>query len=447
MLSLQPFRTLWLIVSALLVTSSGLFAQEFTRETPNVIGTLGSADRIFLLLCAVLVFMMQAGFCLLELGFSRAKNSISVVMKNILDFSIASVVFLVGVGFMFGTTMGGWVGMGSWDHLFSQPANGDFWVFWIFQMMFVGTASTIASGAMSERTKFVGYIFYSVILAGAIYPLLGHWAWGSQGAAFGLGGDKGWLEARGFLDFAGGTVVHGVGGACALAGVLVVGPRVGRFSPDGSPRLMVGHNLPLASLGLFLLWFGWFGFNGGSLGSAGPELGGIFVNTALSAAVGAVIAMVARWILDGRPDPAITINGALAGLVSISAGCNVVSPLAAIAIGFVGGLVATFGESLLLKFRIDDVVGAIPVHLFAGLWGTLAVGLFHRDGFDSYLFSTQAVGSLSICLAAFAAAFLVFKVIDWTIGLRVSDEDQEDGLDFSQHAANAYPDFLTNDQS
>ena len=348
---------------------------------------------------------------------------------------------------MFGATVSGWFGFGGWDHLFSRPANGDFWVFWLLQMMFVGVATTIASGAMAERTRFVGYLVFTVILAGIIYPVLGHWAWGSHGGAFGLGGDPGWLEHRGFHDFAGATVVHGVGGACALAGVLVVGPRVGRYAADGTPRLMVGHNLPLAALGAFLLWFGWYGLNGGALGKAGPELGGIFVNTTLAASFGAIAAMLSRWVVDGRPDISITINGALAGLVSISAAADVVSPFSAFAIGMVGGLVATFGEMILTRFRVDDVVGAVPVHLLAGLWGTLAVALFHRDGFDSYAFSTQAIGSLSICLAAFVTGFIVFKLIDWTIGLRVSDEDQEDGLDFSEHAANAYPDFVTTDQN
>lgn len=430
----------------LLVSAMGAEVEVESETISELAGTLSGIDRVFLVFCACLVFMMQSGFCLLELGFSQAKNSINVIMKNLLDFSLASVAFLVGVVFMFGNSVSGWIGLGGWDHLFTQPANGDFWVFWLFQAMFVGTASTIASGAMAERTRFVGYLIYTVVLSGLIYPVLGHWAWGSHGGAFGMAGNKGWLEGMGFLDFAGGTVVHGVGGACALAGILVVGPRAGRFGPDGLPRLMVGHNLPMAALGALLLWFGWYGFNGGSLKHAGPALGGILVNTTLAAAFGAITAMLPRWVMDGRPDAAVTINGALAGLVSITAGANVVSPFSALAIGMIGGLLATFGEVALIKCRIDDVVGAVPVHLFAGVWGTIAVSLFHMGGFDSQLFFVQVLGTGSICFAAFAAAFIAFKTIDLLIGLRASDEDQEDGLDFSEHAANAYPDFVTTDQ-
>ena len=412
---------------------------------------LSNVDRAFVLICAFMVFIMQGGFCLLELGMARAKNCINVVMKNLLDFAVAALVFLIGFVFMFGPTQGGWVGFGGFEYLVDPATNPDLWVFLVFQMMFVGTASTIASGAMAERTGFVGYLCFTVVLSLVIYPVIGHWAWGSGAGSFGFGGSAGWLEEKGFLDFAGSTVVHGVGGACALAGVLVVGPRRGRFAADGTPRLIVGHNLPFAALGTFLLWFGWFGFNAGSnltsgVSATGPELGGIVLNTVIAPAVGAITAMISLWIVDGRPDVNIALNGALAGLVSITAGCNVGPPLAALAIGMIGGLVTTFGGILLEKMRIDDVVSAVPVHLFAGIWGTLAVGLFHRNGFDSSLLTTQATGCLSMCLAAFIAAFIVFKLIDLTIGLRASDDDQEDGLDFAEHSATGYPDFVTIDQ-
>ncbi len=423
-------------------------AQEPPQEaSPGGLSPMPDIDRIFILFCAFLVFMMQAGFCLLELGFARAKNSINVIMKNLLDFSIAVMVFLVGFVFMYGPSQGGWIGFGGWDYLVNMTSNPDIWTFWVYQAMFVAAAATIASGAMAERTRFVGYLCYTVILSGFIYPFLGHWAWGNHAGAAGFGGDMGWLQQRGFLDFAGATVVHGVGGAAALAGILVLGPRVGRFASDGTPRLMVGHNLPMAALGTFLLWFGWFGFNAGSLGKAGPELGLIVVNTLLAPSFGAVSAMASRWIVDGRPDVAITLNGALAGLVSITACCNVVSPLSALAIGMIGGLITTFGGIMLEKLRIDDVVGAVPVHLLGGLWGTLAVALFHRDGFDGSLLVTQAIGGGACCFAAFVLAFIAFKSIDVLVGLRATEEEQEDGLDFSEHAANAYPDFLTTDQS
>ncbi len=409
-------------------------------------GSMTNADRGLVIACAFMVFLMQGGFCMLELGFSRAKNSINVIMKSLLGFSLTAIVFLVGFTFMFGNSVNGWLGMGGWDYLFAAPANADLWVFWMFQVMLVGIAGTIASGAMAERTRFIGYLCYVVVLAGVIYPVLGHWAWGSLAGNFGLGGDQGWLEARLFHDFAGGTVVHGVGGACALAGLLAVGPRRGRFAADGTARLIVGHNLPLAALGAFLLWFGWLGLHVGAHGNAGPEIGMIAVNTTVAPAFGALSAMISRWVVDGRPDGAITLNGALAGLVAISAGCDVVAPFAALAIGTIGGLVATFGSILLEKLRLDDTVDAVPVHLFAGIWGSLAVGLFYKGESGQVSLVTQAIGSFGVCLAAFVFAFVAFKMIDLVIGLRAGDEDQEDGLDFAEHAANAYPDFVTTDQ-
>ncbi len=399
----------------------------------------------FLLFCAALVFLMQAGFCLLELGCVRAKNCLNVVMKNAVDFCIAILCFLfIGFGLMFGKSVGGWVG-GDIQWLSNFQGGSDIWVFFIFQAVFVATAATIVSGAMAERTKFVGYVLYTILITAIIYPVLGHWAWGAGagGLEENFGGTEGWLESKLFTDFAGSTVVHGVGGACALAGVLVVGPRRGRFAKDGTPLLITGHNIPLVALGTFLLIFGWFGFNCGSNLVAGAEIGRIAVNTLVAAAAAGLTGMMAFWFRDGRPDPLSTLNGILGGLVSITACCHTVTPASAMMIGAVGGLVSTLGAEALLKFGIDDVVGAIPVHLFNGIWGTLCVAIFNENGFQVSNLGVQALGAFGMTGAAFAVAYGGFLLIHRTVGLRATEEEEEDGLDFSEHASNAYPDFRT----
>lgn len=410
------------------------------------LGAMGDVNRFFILFCALLGLVMLAGFYLLELGLVRAKNSVNASMKHLMSLAAISLAFLFSVVFMFGDTAGGWIGTGGWEYVWDGPLNEDFWLYWFFHFVLAAIAGAVALSAMAERARFAGLLVFSAVFATVIYPVGGHWAWGSHGVTFGMGGGSGWLEQRGFRDFAGGTVVHGVGGACALAGVLVAGRRTGRFGPHGIPRLIPGHNLPLATLGAFLVWIGWFGFIAGASGSPGSQLGELMVNTLLAAALGALAAMICRWVMDGRPNAAIAIQGAVAGLVSISAGCDVVTPLSSMAIGLFGGMIAAFGGIALEKLRIDDVVNAVPVHLFAGFWGTLAVAWFHRDGFDAVLLSTQAMGSASLCLAAFSVAFLVFKAIDLTIGLRATVQEQEDGLDFSDHAANGYPDFVTTEK-
>ncbi|MBK1790505.1 ammonium transporter [Persicirhabdus sediminis] len=400
-------------------------------------------NTTFVLISAALVFFMQAGFCLLELGCVRAKNCLNVVMKNAVDFCIAMICFLfVGFGLMFGATAMGLLGT---EITWLSTFNGDsqLWVFWIFQAVFVATAATITSGAMAERTTFIGYCAYTVLISGIIYPILGHWSWGSFAGDYapGFGGTSGWLESLGFSDFAGSTVVHSIGGACALAGVLVIGPRKGRFAKNGDPLLISGHNIPLVALGTFILCFGWFGFNCGSNLAAGNEIGRIAVNTMVAAASGGLLGLAAFWIRDGRPEPLSTMNGILGGLVAITACCNVVTPASAVIIGAIAGVVSTLGSELLLKFKIDDVVGAIPVHLFNGIWGTLSVALFNEAGFAGKQLGVQALGAFSTSIAAFVAAFIGFKIIHATIGLRASEEEEEDGLDFSEHASNAYPDF------
>ncbi|CAN5914353.1 ammonium transporter [soil metagenome] len=404
-------------------------------------------NYVWIILTGVLVFNMQAGFAMVELGFARAKNSINIIMKNFLDFCIGALVFLfVGFGLMFGTSWKGLVGIDSF-WLSNFPADSGLWVFWFFQVVFAGTACTIVSGAMAERTKFVGYLVYAGLLAGFIYPICGHWAWGSFGGGFGVGGEKGWLEALGFIDFAGSTVVHGVGGACALAGIMVIGPRVGRFGKDGTPRLIAGHNIPLAALGTFLLWFGWFGFNAGSTLIASGGIGRIVVNTTIAPAAAALTAMVSMWFVQGKPDVGITLNGCLGGLVGITACCSNITPASSFAVGLVAGLLTTFATISIERLGLDDAVGAVPVHLVNGWWGTLSVAFFNEKGFDPKQLGIQALGTFSITLTAFVVCYAVFKAVHLTIGLRASDQEQKDGLDFSEHSSNAYPDFHTSEQA
>lgn len=406
-----------------------------------------NVNTVWMIVAGSLVFLMQAGFAMVELGFSRAKNSINIIMKNFLDFSISVIVFMfLGFGLMFGASASGWIGTnGFW--LSNHAGNDTLWAFWFFQAVFAGTACTIVSGAMAERTKFVGYLIYAGLLAGIVYPIGGHWAWGSFGGGFGVGGDKGWLEAMGFVDFAGSTVVHGCGGACALAGILVVGARHGRFAKDGTPRLIAGHNIPLAALGVFILWFGWFGFNAGSTLIGDGTIGRIAVNTTIAPAAAALSAMVSMWFVQGRPDVGITLNGSLGGLVGITACCANISPASALIVGLIAGIITTVATIALERMQIDDAVGAVPVHLANGWWGTLSVALFNMDGFDAHKLGVQALGTFSITLTSFVLCFAIFKAVDLIVGLRASENEQIDGLDFAEHSANAYPDFQTTEQA
>lgn len=408
-------------------------------------GLRKDVDTVFVLVCAALVFFMQAGFCLLELGFVRAKNCLNVVMKNVSDFCVSIATYLlIGFSLMFGSSIGGWVG-GDVAWLSGFKGDSSIWVFWLFQAVFAATAATIASGSMAERTKFSGYLAYSVMISAFIYPVLGHWAWGSfaGGLEPGFGGDQGWLEAIGFADFAGSSVVHGIGGACALAGIMVLGARKGRFTTEGTPRLIAGHNIPLAALGTLILTFGWFGFNCGSNLVVGSSLGRIGVNTIVAASTGGLFAMLAFWFRDGRPSPARMLNGVLGGLVAITACCHIVTPVSALILGAVAGIISSVGEDALIRLKLDDVVGAIPVHLFNGIWGTLCVAIFNEEGFSIHNLGIQALGTFSICGTAFIVSYLGFLLIRSTIGLRATLEEEEDGLDFTEHASNAYPDFTT----
>ncbi len=391
---------------------------------------------------AFLVFFMQAGFAMVEAGFTRAKNAVNILMKNLMDFSVGTITFAaVGFGLMFGES-NGFCGTG---HFFlSDMGDGVLswnWTFLIFQTVFAATAATIVSGAMAERTKFIGYLAYSVCITLFIYPIFGSWAWG------GLLDGGGWLEGKGFLDFAGSTVVHSVGGWLALAGAIVLGPRIGKYGPDRKPKAIMGHNIPLAALGVFILWFGWFGFNPGSTTTGDGSIGYIAVTTNLAAAAGAIVAMCVSWIVLKKPDASMSLNGALAGLVAITAPCDGVSPMGAAIIGAVGGALVVFSVLFIDNvLKIDDPVGAVSVHGVCGAWGTLSCGLFNLD---SGLFYGGGLGQLGVQAlgvgAAFAWAFglglVIFFAISKTIGLRVTAEEELKGLDIGEHGMEAYTGF------
>ncbi|MHC4725984.1 MAG: ammonium transporter [Planctomycetota bacterium] len=392
-------------------------------------------------IAAFLVFFMQAGFAMVEAGFTRAKNAVNILMKNLMDFSVGTLAFfLIGFGLMFGksnglfgTTLFGMSGV--------EPGSDWNWTFLIFQTVFAATAATIVSGAMAERTKFVGYLAYSFFITLFIYPIFGSWAWG------GLLDGGGWLENLGFLDFAGSTVVHSIGGWLALAGAVLLGPRIGKYGPDGKPKAILGHNIPLAALGVFILWFGWFGFNPGSTTTGDGSIGYIAVTTNLAAAAGAIVAMIISWIIMKKPDASMALNGALAGLVSITAPCDGVSPVGAIMVGAIGGslvvLSVMFIDNIL---KVDDPVGAVSVHGVCGLWGTLSVGLFNMDSGLFYggglkQLGVQALGAGAAFVWAFGLGLALFYGIKKTVGLRVTSEEELKGLDIGEHGMEAYSGF------
>ncbi len=395
--------------------------------------SLTATDTVWIAVAAALVFFMQAGFALLESGLSRAKNSLNVVMKNYMDLCVGTLVFwAIGYGLMFGTSSTGWFGE---DGFMLSQADSTTWAMLLFQIMFAATAATIASGAMAERTRYVGYLCGAVVITGVIYPLYGNWAWNSNG----------WLAELGFIDFAGSTVVHSIGGWCALAGVLVLGPRLGRFDKNGKPRDLPGHNLSYVALGGFILWFGWFGFNGGSTLSASVDIARVNLNTQLAAAAGAVGSTLYR-MLSRRPVLLTeTVNGSLAGLVAVTAGCAVMSPGFAVLTGLVAGALAALGARLMLSMRLDDVVGAVPVHAFAGAWGTLAAGLFYEgDLFNPERITVQLLGIVVAFCWAFFAALIMYLAVSVIAGLRAPALHEQRGLDLSEHAETGYPEFPQN---
>ncbi len=407
---------------------------------PTVADLQVNLNIVWTAVAAFLVFFMQAGFAMVETGFTRAKNACNIMMKNLMDFSMGTIAWwLIGFGLMFGA---GGVLFGTTHFAASDYSASELnWTFWIFQCVFAGTAATIVSGAMAGRTKFTGYLAYSAVICGLIYPISGHWAWGSL---FGIG--EGWLEKMKFLDFAGSTVVHSCGAWLALAGAITLGPRIGKYGPDGKSRAIPGHNIPLAALGVFILWFGWFGFNPGSTTTGDSSIGYIAMTTNLAAAAGAIVAMIVSWIRFGKPDTGMSLNGVLAGLVAITAGCNCVTPIGAIVIGGVAGLLVVLAVEFVDKvLKIDDPVGAVSVHGVCGVWGTLALSFFQNGPSEDYSvmgqFITQLTGAGAMFVWAFGCGMILFNLIKFTIGLRASKEDEMRGLDISEHGNEAYYGF------
>lgn len=438
---MKAIYILLVIVASVLGTFTGLWAGDdpptplTNKQAIDLVQT--HANYLWTLVAAALVFFMQAGFAMVEAGFTRAKNAVNIMMKNLMDFSLGSLAFwAIGFGLMFGVSKAGLFGTSGF-FLSDFKAGSDPWVlaFWMFQVVFAATAATIVSGAMAERTKFTGYLVYSVFISGLIYPVFGSWAWG------GLYKGGGWLESLGFIDFAGSTVVHSVGGWAALAGAIVLGPRIGKYDKAGNVKPILGHNMPLAALGVFILWLGWFGFNPGSTTAANKDIAMIFVNTNLAAAAGAVLAMFTSWVRFGKPEVGMSLNGALAGLVAITSPCATVSPLSAVAIGAVAGILVVFSVFFFDRIKVDDPVGAISVHGVNGAWGTLAAGIFNMGGTSLKIIGVQVLGIVTCFLWTFITAFVLFKVIDKIIGLRVSPEEEAEGLDSTEHGGIAYPDF------
>lgn len=420
-------------------------------------------DTLWVLVAGMLVFFMNLGFGLVESGFCRAKNTVNIISKNFIVFAVSTIAFFaIGWGLMFGDGNGflGLKGLFFLGGADNSPAVGDAYsgvysaMSWtgvpllakfFFQLVFAGTAATIVSGAVAERIKYISFIVFSFLLVAFVYPVTGHWIWGG-----------GWLSKLGFWDFAGSTAVHSVGAWAALAGVLVLGPRIGKYAKDGSVRPIPGHNMTSAMTGALVLWLGWFGFNPGSTMAADPNaISHIVVTTNLAAAAGALAATAVAWALLGKPDIGMTINGALAGLVGITAGCAFVSPGSSLVIGAIAGGLVVLGVQFFDKLKIDDPVGALAVHGIGGIFGTLAVGLFAQDaiapgttgnglffGGGFSLLAKQAIGVAAVGATVFAVSLVLWLLIKATLGVRVSQEEELEGLDVGEHGNRAYPDFV-----
>lgn len=420
-------------------------------------------DTVWVLLAAMLVFFMNLGFALVESGFARAKNTVNIISKNFIVFAVSTIAFLVvGWGLMYGDGNGfiGLKGLFMLGGADNSPATGDAYqgvysaLGWagvplmakfFFQLVFAGTAATIVSGAVAERIKYLSFIAFSFVLVAFVYPVVGHWIWGG-----------GWLAGLGFWDFAGSTVVHSVGAWAALAGVLVLGPRLGKFGADGKARALPGHNMTSAMTGALILWLGWFGFNPGSTMAADPmAISHIMVTTNLSAAAGALVSTAVAWKVLGKPDLGMTINGMLGGLVGITAGAAFVSIGSSLVIGAIAGAIVVFGVLLLDRVHLDDPVGALAVHGMGGIFGTLAVGLFAQDsiapgttgdglffGGGLGLLGSQVLGVLAVGAFVFGISLVTWLAIKATMGVRVSEEEEIEGLDVGEHGNRAYPDFV-----
>ena len=403
---------------------------------------LSEVFGIWFLIGAAFVFFMQAGFAMVETGFTRAKNAGNIIMKNLMDFCIGTVVFMfLGFGILLGEdTLGGFIGIPTLG-IITDYANFD-WSNFVFNLVFCATTATIVSGAMAERTNFLSYCIYSGIISAVVYPIEAHWIWGG-----------GWLAQMGFHDFAGSCAIHMVGGFSALIGAWMEGPRLGKYNKDGTPNAIPGHNVVIGALGCFILWFGWYGFNGAAA-TNGPQLASIFATTTIAPAIATVTCMIFTWVKYGKPDVSMCLNASLAGLVGITAGCDTMDAMGAFFVGVVSGLLVCFGVWFCdYVIRVDDPVGAVAVHFCNGLWGTIAVGLFATTSAPSceinglfygggvHQLILQLTGVGSVLLWTGVTMFIVFKVIDKIFGLRVTDQEQLYGLDIHEHGMNAYYGF------
>ena len=410
-----------------------MFSYTFGSEVSEEMFTI---NNLWILIASFLVFIMHLGFATLESGLTRSKNTVNILFKNVSIVSIGILTYaLCGFNLMYPGEFNGILGFSGFG--ISAPEGSDglinyasgsysYYSDFIFQAMFAATCATIVSGAVAERIKLSSFLIFSTIYVALVYPCLGSWKWGG-----------GWLDQMGFYDFAGSTLVHSVGGWAALVGAWILGPRIGKYTKSGIKPIM-GHNMPLATIGVFLLWFGWYGFNGGSVLSADAgAVSYVFVTTTLAAAAGILGAMLISWIISKKPDLSMVLNGSLAGLVSITAGADVISPLNSVIIGFIAGIFVFVSVLFFDKLRIDDPVGAISVHLICGIWGTLAVGIFTTE----YLFMTQLIGVVSYGLASFICAFIIFYTLNLVMNIRVSEEEELKGLDISEHDMESYAGF------
>ncbi|MEP0887894.1 ammonium transporter [Leptolyngbya sp. PL-A3] len=468
--SLSPTWQACIPLTALivLVSSTAVFAQD-TPSVEETVATLQvGLDTVWVMVAAMLVFFMNAGFCMLETGFCRQKNAVNVLSKNLIVFALSTIAFwFIGFGLMFGNGNGfiGWEGLTFLSGADNSPAIGDAYegaysaLSWtgvplgakfFFQLVFAGTAATIVSGAVAERIKFVDFLIFSLLLVGVAYPITGHWIWGG-----------GWLAKYGFWDFAGSTVVHAVGGWAALMGAAFLGPRIGKYNEDGSPNALPGHNMSIATLGCLILWLGWFGFNPGSTMSVGDgsAIAHIAITTNTAGAFGGLAATITAWLLLGKPDLSMIINGVLAGLVAVTASCAFVNAGSAAIIGIVGGVLVVFAVGFFDRLKIDDPVGATAVHLANGVWGTLAVGLFAAGPGDLYAeglgpatglffggglgqFIIQLVGTLAVGGMTVLVSTIFWIALKATLGIRVSPEEELMGLDIGEHGMEAYAGFV-----
>ena len=433
---------------------SGIASVALADDAATAESVQTNLNVVWTLVAAILVFLLQAGFALVETGFTRAKNAANIMMKNLMDFAVGSLAFYVlGAALMFGASKAaGWLGWGGLGMPSLGAGEGVWdWTFLFFQTMFAATAATIVSGAVAERIEFKSYLIYSALVSAVVYPISGHWMWGS------LAGEasQGWLEALGFHDFAGSTVVHSVGGWIALAGAMMLGPRIGKYRHDGKANPIPGHSLVLGTLGVLLLWIGWFGFNPGSYTAGIGSIGRVAMTTNLAACAGTIAALVTAWIIMKKPDLTMALNGSLAGLVAITAPCDQVTCNAAIVIGLVAGVLVVLSVFAMDRIHIDDPVGAVSVHCVNGVWGTLAVGLFaapealgygntmvglfYGGGFK-YL-GVQALGAGATCVWAFGTGLAIFFALKKLGILRVSEKTELKGLDVTEHGQDAYASF------